>query len=247
MKVFQYIMISTLLGVAMYILNLPPLIPSAFLESSSVPCLLTLTVTLIVSYVLLIQKFVNYLSPNYLLNHFKKSRLSDSNEEKYYNALIDLLQVSLIKGNDAIVETIYNFLYTEFKKHRDNANGGKVTYPYAFYRSLMNIITTVLKKNSVIPSTLENGTIGAKLIFGSYDRHRLSDETYKWLWDYLITAIIHDQDRMVFNYWRNAYDYYSTSLQSGDYRDELDEQLEDDKVRKLGCLTAPLFFRVAFY
>ena len=65
-------------------------------------------------------------------------------------------------------------------------------------------------------SLLEDGTIGAKLILGNSDRHRISENTYSWLWDYHVVAIVHNQDRKIFTYWRNAYQYYSTLLR-GDF------------------------------
>ena len=127
----------TLISMALYVLNFAP--PAPLLENSAFYFLLLLTVILIVSYISLINKYLNYLSPAYLTTHFKERNSSGEKGEKYYAALIDLLLISLNKGNDQIVVSINEFLVSEFKKVRVEAKGGIVIYPQAFYTSFSQL------------------------------------------------------------------------------------------------------------
>jgi hypothetical protein len=210
MLMFRWVMGLTLICGGLYMLNLSS--PNDYLENSAFTLLLLFTTILIVSYILLINRFIKYLSPEYLTNLFIQRFADDRKKELYYNILIDLLANSLTKGRENVVTTIYSFQYAEFKRIREESGAIPVAYPYMFYSSLYRVIVQISQHTSVIPSEIENGSIGGRLIFGSYHRHRLSDETYRWLWNYLIIAITHDQDRMVFKYWTTAYQYYQTSF-----------------------------------
>ncbi|MCF0039684.1 hypothetical protein [Dyadobacter fanqingshengii] len=210
MKMFRLVMTATLVSVGLYILNLSP--EYDFLENSAFLLLIVFTTILIASYILLINKFIKYLSPEYLTNLFINRFVGDREEEQYYNILIDLLVNSLSKGRENVITSIYSFQYAEFKRIREESGEAPVSYPYTFYSSLYRVIVQISQRNSVLPSDIENGSIGGRLIFGSYHRHRLSDDTYKWLWNYLVIAIAHAQDRMVFKYWTTAYQYYQTSF-----------------------------------
>jgi hypothetical protein len=214
-KLFSFFLISSLAGVFMYMLiNLPfmPLfIGGKYVALILVSLLILSTFFLIISFLLFVKKVLLYYSTYRLLNYLNRNE-EDSEEHKFFQATVDILNLSIKKQDTIAAKTASDFIYKKFKRYRLNTAGHPVLYPNVFYQSTYDIIRELIFTGNERFTYLEHRTIGGTWLLGDHERSEISETTFRWMWRGLVLATKHNRDDMIMEYWGVTHQHFIYEL-----------------------------------
>lgn len=128
-----------------------------------------------------------------------------------FDAIADLLIYSIRQQDETIQHEISDFMYQAFNNWRKSFPNEP--YRIEYYNMLFNTMSelVVVKNNRL--KLIENRISGLNWLLGEYSDTEIHEETYKWLWVILKIPIEYGNDKMLMNYWGDAYQYFRFSLQ----------------------------------
>ncbi len=220
LKVFNGILIFSLIAIIIYILDIPPPKNVVFLYNSAEKIVLLFTIVLIISFILLTNKILVYYSSqkitSYLILKHSKYIQAESNnlsvEQDNFEVLSGLLIYSIKIRDESIAQTIAVFMSIEFDRVREKSNNSPVEFSF-FHYLLINKLTTLLATNNYKEfNYLKDKSVGGIWLLGERAGYEISAATYQCLWANLKVAIEYKGGGMIMAFWRNAHYYISYRL-----------------------------------
>ncbi len=189
------------------------------------------SIILVISFFLFVDKILTYYTPKRIVTHFSKkhrrSKIAD-NRSVYIEAMGDILVSSIKKHDKSVFYSLTNFFNSVFTDEREKQKKHPVVFPEYLYVIIYNAIEELVLLKSKRNSVFENRIGGGLWLLGLGEEHKLSKETFSWLWSYLRMLVENKHDEMLFKYWSNAHNYYQRSIPN--IIREYDESSENFKV-----------------
>jgi len=190
------------------------------LEHSAIWLLLISTSILVIIVIKLINKIFIYLNfqelPKHIIEKLDIILYESFDPTKVYQinnfeAITDLLIYSVRQQDDRADPLINDFFYKIFSKWRE-LNPNK-PYPTEYYKMIYKTTEELVGlKNNKLKLT-ESSVASQVWLFGDYLDTTIQEETYRWLWEFLIIPIDNEKDKWIMNYWETAHQYFTYSLQ----------------------------------
>ncbi len=242
-KRFKKLLVISLIISLIWSLKLKPINAlsklSYLLDNSAVILLIISSISLVISFILLVNKIITYYIPSKFVKYLikkhreKLEKNKKDNELKYFKAIGDVLLYSINRNNASLTKTISNELYTEFRKIRDDAGEQPIVYPIAYYELVYTIIKELILLNNQRFANIQVRTLGSVLLLGEAFKFRVSEDTYNWMWRNLILAIQNERDDMVLDHWETAHQFISYSRITDIIELEYDPTNEDIKNKEV--------------
>lgn len=230
----------SLIAVLIWSLKLEPLFQIDklnFIINNSASILVILSTT---SLVVLFFFFVNKILTYYVLKDFAKYLIKKHNSKKekrdYFQALNDVFIISIRNNRENVLKTISDFFYKAFKEEREKLNKDNlpIEYPDYYYKLVSNSIIelAILKERRIL--SLELRTAGEVWLIGELQGYKISEKTFKWMWNNLLLAIRYDNDDMIVSHWETMHQYYQYHMPSISkiYDKTYQKVLNEDKVNE---------------
>ena len=122
----------------------------------------------------------------------------------------------------AISSTISRFMYEAFRNKRDENKNKITTYPVIYYDMIHQLTRELASDKSKKFKFLEVRTVGGIWLLGEFSENKISEETYRCLWNNLLVAIEYNRDDMILSFWKTTHQYitYNLSHISPEYSNE---------------------------
>ncbi|MCM5530254.1 hypothetical protein [Parasegetibacter sp. NRK P23] len=141
---------------------------------------------------------------------FKRKKKIESVD--YFVAVSDLLFYSIKNQNEKLAKTIASFMYDTFKKFRDQHHGNEIEYPIAYYELVSKTIEELAIQRNRRFTFLEHRTAGSVWLLGEFTDSKISEATYRRIWNNFILALKYERDDYIIYHWEHAFQYASYSL-----------------------------------
>ena len=227
-KIFIYSLYASLFVLFIALTQRPPLfgLDSYFIINSGVILTGIATLTLIVSYFILVYRYIIFTQPKKLIKFLiGEHYLNPSYKEFiYFKALIDILRVAIANSNKQQCEDIINFAFEEFQKYKKGEPNKVVEYPAPYYDLIYFATESIVQSNNKNLATVINYTVGGGIIVRDLDEHMLSEETYLINWLCLRIAIDAKRDDLVLVYWQNAHQSFLYDFIRFEHTPDLSEE-----------------------
>lgn len=217
-KLFRLSLISSLVFIFFWSLKLEPLFQKKgfnfFINNSGVILVMANVIILIFLFFLFVNKTLTYYSPAKFLKYLFKRHRKEKNQLDYKNfqAIGDILLLSVRKQNTSISRTITNFLHEAFRNERLKQSDQEVIYPFAYYELVTNTIEELAILKEKRNKALEYRMSGGVYLLGEIGEHHISEETYYSLWNNILIAIEYNRDDLIATYWEKAHQFIAYNL-----------------------------------
>jgi len=216
-KLFRWLLISSLILIVIWTLKLKPLIQINglnFLINNSANILVGLSaVLLVVSFFFFTRKILIYYTPTKFTQYLRKKHNEAKNDFKYFDALSDILLLSIRQQQRNLSLTLSDFFYDAFRNEREKFKNEPVEYPDIFYDSVYKAIEELAILKEKRNYSLEYRTAGSIWLLGEMQGHEISNKTYIWLWRNILLSIQYQQDDLIVYHWQTAHQFYTYNLQ----------------------------------
>lgn len=212
-KFFRASLISSLIGILLYILvNVRLLVgdtPRYVIYVISALLVLS-TILLIISFFRFANKIIIYYTPSKIVPYF--TRKKETKDHIFFQALADILYVSVRKQDYEIVHTIAKYIYQTFKNFREVSKETVIEYPYIYYEMTSKLIQELVNHNNRRYNYLIRFSLGGIWFFGEGQERTIHESTFSWQWDNLRLAIDGGRGDMVRTYWEVAHQHFINYL-----------------------------------
>lgn len=240
---FKFSLYASLIFMILRAFNLPPLFDWEILYNSADIILMISCIFLILCFFYFVRTILIYYTPTRIIKYLINKHQNKQNSYTYFEALTDILILSIRRQNNNIAISLSDFFYSAFKKERDKSNDKPVTYPTNYYLLVNKAIEELAILREKRNYALEYRTAGGTWLLGELQGSSISDTTYSWLWRNLLLAIQYESDSMIVYHWESSCQYFDYSLpyinehydHDGDKviiknRDAVDKRIQDRKV-----------------
>jgi hypothetical protein len=215
-KAFRYTLVTSLLSIFIWSLNLQPIIEidalTEIINNSAIKLVALNAIILVTSFFLFVNKVLKYYTPYSLIPYLISKHEKSDSEIKYFPALSDLLLLSIKKQQTNFSKTLSSFFYSTFRNIRDTFIDKPVIYPDQYYETVYKAIEELAIIKEKRNYLLEHRTSGGIWLLGEMQGKEISMNTYNWLWRNLLLAIRYEQDDLIINHWETCHQYYSYNL-----------------------------------
>lgn len=215
-KFFRWLLISALVLIVIWTLKLKPLFQIDGLNfwiNNSANILVGLcAISLVVSFFFFIRKILIYYTPTKFTQYLRKKHNEAKNDFKYFEALSDILLLSIKQQQRNLALTLSDFFYDAFRNEREKFKNNQVEYPDVYYETVHKSIEELAILKEKRNYSLEYRTAGGIWLLGEMQGHKLSNKTYAWLWRNILLSIQYQQDDLIIEYWQTAHQFYTHSL-----------------------------------
>jgi hypothetical protein len=182
-------------------------------------------------FVYLIKLFYN---PSQLLEYLikKHNRANSASKIQYFLAISDILYFSIQKANEKLARRLIEFFYNIFGAARQNKEGSIIIYPPEYYDTLFeaNELLCLRKKKTI---SYYNNSALLDLLIDSYQKTKISEETYTAIWVCLRQALEYQREDIVMSYWGNAHQHFDLFMQqTNEERNEKFEITNTEEISK---------------
>ena len=227
--VFEWVLFFTIGSFIFLILDLNPLFweDSWFMQNSAKLLVLTLTIALIIIFIIWLDKVALYNGKStriltYIISEYKK--LNEPKEDEFYFKIINELAIFAIKSQDkGLEETLITFYTEEFNNTRasfirpkedekpEGFENFKVDFNHEFHHGIREIIREVSKGKNEDLRNLEHFAVSGVWFMGhGVFETPISNETYNQLWRNVV--LISENSDFVGKYWSTAHQYFDFGL-----------------------------------
>ncbi|MEJ6981583.1 tripartite tricarboxylate transporter TctB family protein [Pedobacter sp. P351] len=214
-KYFRFFLATSLIGVVLYIaLNLPflPFVVPSIAMYIFVSLLIISTILLVIYFLLFVKKIMTYYSTNQVVQYF--NRQPEKEEHIYFQAISDILHLSIKKQDTVVAKTASEFIYKKFREVRANSKGVPVLYPDVYYQMVYKTVQELIFSRDERFIYLEHRSLGGVWLLGEHDECKIHENTYSWMWHGLVMAVRHERDDMVMQYWGVVHQYFIYELKA---------------------------------
>ncbi|TLX76076.1 hypothetical protein E9993_07650 [Labilibacter sediminis] len=215
-RLFRWLLITTLVFIVVWTFKFKPFIQIDglnFLINNSANILVGLSsILLVISFFFYTRKILIYYTPTKFAQYLKSKHFESKNDFKYFDALSDILLLSIRQQQRNLSLTVSDFFYDAYRNEREKFANKPVEYPDNFYETVHKSIEELAILKEKRNYSLEYRTAGGIWLLGEMQGHELSKKTYTWLWRNILLSIQYQQDDMIVNHWQTAYQFYTCSL-----------------------------------
>lgn len=215
-KIFKLTLITSLVLIVVWTLKLPPLFQVKglnFLINNSASISLAISsIALVVAFFFFVDKILIYYTPNKFIVYLIAKHNKAENDFRFFEALADILLLSIKQQQRNIALTLSDFFYTAFRIERDKYNNEPVIYPDLYYEIVYKTIEELAILKEKRNYHLEYRTAGGIWLLGELQGKEISEKTYSWIWSNLRLALQYEQDDMIVYHWEVAHQFYTYSL-----------------------------------
>jgi hypothetical protein len=216
-KAFKYLLYSSLIFIVLWSLNIKPLVKIEglnFLINNSSSILVSLnTVFLMIAFFFFVRKILIYYTPSRFIQYLKKKHLKSKDTFRFFEALSDLLLLSIKMQQRNLSLTLSEFFYTAFRMEREKSKNEPVFYPDLYYEIVHKAIEELAILKEKRNYSLEYRTAGGIWLLGEFHSSEISEKTYAWMWKNLLLVTQYEQEDMIVYHWETAHQYFTFSLQ----------------------------------
>ncbi len=213
---FRWTLISSLILIVIWTLKIEPIIQinglDFFINNSANIFLSVSSILLVVCFFFYTRKILIYYTPTKFIQYLKIRHSKEKNDFRYFEALSDILLLSIKQQQRNLALTISDFFYNAFRIEREKFQNEPVVYPDVFYEIVHKSIEELAILKEKRNYSLEYRTAGGIWLLGELQSNEISDKTYGWLWRNLLLAIRYQQDDLIVQHWQTANQFYSYSL-----------------------------------
>lgn len=239
-KFFRRTLIVSLILTVLWTLKLEPLFQidgiNYFINNSANILLATSSIVLVVAFFLYVRKILIYYTPSKFIQFLRNKHGKSKNELKYFEALSDILLLSIKEQQRNISSSLSDFFHSAFRTEREKFKGEPVVYPDLYYEVVYKSIEELAILKEKRNYALEYRTVGSIWLLGELHGQEISEKTYSWIWSNLLLAVQYQQDGMIIYHWETAHQFYSYSLpyihEHYDYSSENFQVSNQDVVNK---------------
>lgn len=235
---FKYSLYTSITFIGIYLLEIPRItdfkvdFTNTFIENLAFIILSFSTISLIYSFFRLMNVIKTFNRTSSLRDYLikKDNEKTDDSSFIYFDALSDITYWAIQKQDTKIAKELSRYFYRVFYNYRsDNLEIQKdsgIIYPDRYYWLVYGIIQKIigLEKNSLL--TLENRTVSGIWLLGEFQKSKISEKTYTWLWNNLSLIIENNKSNLSFQYWKTAHQYIQFNLDYIPQDFEYDETLK---------------------
>lgn len=232
---FEWILFATIISFIFLIIELPPLIfvDNWFMMNSSLILVLTLTILLVITFIIWLDKVALYTGKTNelvqkIIGDYKKIKHENETKNDLRKTLYELTCYTVKIEDETLLETFdlfyseqFNLLRKDFisnlelneNNEDENLNNSSegIIYPIDFYILNNKIIELHLKKSSFRLDPLSYSAVSSSWLLGSdFHNIQISEQTYNWIWNNV--SLIANDAQLIKEYWRTAHKYFWTKL-----------------------------------
>lgn len=210
-KFFRYTLVVSLVSV--FVWALPPIVEvdgfNFFIGQSAQSLLIIMAILLVISFFSFVKKVLQYYTLSDLIPYLiQKHRKSNTDDLRCFQALSDLLYLTIRKQQTNPSRTLSDFFYTAFRDVRNLFNNAQVVYPDIYYETVSRAVEELAILKEKRNYLLEHRTSGGIWLLGETQGKEISDKTYSYLWRNLLLAIRYQQDDLIVRHWETCDQYY---------------------------------------
>ena len=215
-KFFRWSLYISLILIVIWTLKLPPLIQidglNFIINNSANILACSSAIILVIAFFLFVRKILIYYTPTKVIHYLINRHDSRNNDLKYFEALSDILILS-IKGQQRNISLkLSDFFYRTFRTEREKSINNPVVYPDLYYEVVYKAIEELVILKEKRNYALEYRTAGGIWLLGEIKENAISEKTYIWLWRNLLLALQYQRDDMIVYHWETAHQFYTYNL-----------------------------------
>lgn len=215
-KLFRWLLISTLILIVIWTFKCKPLFQinglNFFINNSADILLGVSTVLLVISFFFFTRRILIYYTPTKFIQYLGEKHNKKKNDFKFFEALSDILLLSIKKQQTNLALSLSYFFYDAFRNEREKFKNKPVEYPDVFYEIVHKSIEELAILKEKRNYSLEYRTAGGIWLLGEMQGHEITNKTYIWLWRNILLSIQYQQDDLIVNHWQTAHQFYTYSL-----------------------------------
>jgi len=215
-RLFRWLLISSLILIVIWTLKLEPMIQIDglnFIINNSANILVGLsTISLVVSFFFYTRKILIYYTPTKFTQYLRKKHKEAIDDFKYFDALSDILLLSIKQQQRNLSLTLSDFFYNAFRNEREKFKNTPVEYPDIFYDFVYKAIEELAILKEKRNHSLEYRTAGSIWLLGEMQGHEISNKTYVWLWRNILLSVQYQQDDLIVYHWQTAHQFFTYNL-----------------------------------
>jgi len=178
-KFFRWSLISTLIFIVIWTLKLEPLIQikgfNLFINHSANIFLALSAIILVVSFFMFVRKILIYYTPSKFIPYLQKKHKKSENDLRYFEALSDILLLSIKNQQRNETLTLSGFFYDAFRDEREKSNNEPVVYPDSYYETVHEAIEELAILREKRNYSLEYETAGGIWLLGELQSKEISE------------------------------------------------------------------------
>jgi len=220
-RVFIPNLVFSLIFVAIYLLRLPPVFTfqnetaNTILENSALIILFISTVTLIISFFLIINLVTIFYRTSALIKFLSDQSDAVINKSDFssFDGLAELLYWSIQHQDSNAAKRLSSYFHNIFQSYREKyATDEPLVYPDRFYSVVYNATEKIvgLERNTLV--FLEIRTVGGIWLIGEFNVPKISENTYGWLWANVALSLNGNRGDLVMTFWERAHQFFSFNL-----------------------------------
>lgn len=128
-------------------------------------------------------------------------------ENEYFEVLTDIFLGTIQKKNYRLVRKMSKSFYSQFGLVRRKQSGQPVVYPKTYYQLVYKTIQQLSRDSDPSFQYLKEWTGGSIWLLGEISKSNVSNETYRWIWHNLSSALESGDDNIVLYHWKTATQY----------------------------------------
>lgn len=220
---FKTVLIVSLSVLGLYlILSLPPI--SGYLSDTRYSYIILLSllyfvigflILLVFTFFFLISKILVYYNTMSLARYFVEEYHKESDEDKkhlFFENIGDLMLFAIRKNNIETGQYLSDYYSKLFIAFRQNADNRGKEYTQAYYRTIYNFGSELVRSNNKQFGFLAYRTIGGLWLLGESGSFPISKGTYNSIWGNLRMALENNREDLVEMYWQNAFQFFTYQL-----------------------------------
>lgn len=238
-NVFKYLLYFSLGFIALWTLQLKPIEifeDFNFICNSAVILVVFSTIALVIAFFCFIRKILIYYTPTKFIEYLIKKHSKSKSKQRYFEVLSNMLLYSIKSQQTNLSLKLSEFFYTAFMVEREKKQNIPVVYPDLYYKIVYDSIEELAVLKDKKNYALEYRIAGGLWLLGELRGGEISKETYSWLWRNILIITRHEQEDMMFYYWKTVSQYYKYSLRpiyaDYDYSNKISQIKNKDEVEK---------------
>lgn len=214
---FKYLLCLSLIFIVLWSLKLAPLGQidglNMLIKNSATILLAISTIGLVVAFFFFIRKILIYYTPTKFIKYLRVKHLKSDEDFRFFEALSDILLLSIKKQQRNLSLTLSDFFYTAFQNEREKSKNKPVVYPDLYYELVHKSIEELAILKEKRNYSLEYRTAGGIWLLGEIPGSEISDRTYSGIWQNLLLIAQYEQEDMIVYHWEVAHQFYTLNWQ----------------------------------
>ncbi|MEX2410282.1 MAG: hypothetical protein WD607_02735 [Candidatus Paceibacterota bacterium] len=150
-----------------------------------------------------------------LFNDFKylfRSKEKESERDRYFLALADILYHGIRIQDEQIAVTIYSHIDQKFKNFRRKNTNNPKPYNASYYQVVNKIAEEIINIRYNRFGFLENACFGGHWLIGQNEEYPIQEKTFQCLWNILKLSIEYDREDLFMRFWKSTTQHLMLNL-----------------------------------